>query len=69
MAVTAVKHTEIEQFQRQYGTLWAAAEAYFDGTMPEAQASGFELVVKAEFLAAVAQTRLLAELVTCMQQK
>lgn len=58
-----VKHSTVEEFQKQYGTLWNAATAYFDGSMTQEQAAGFELVVKAEFLAAVAQTRLLDELV------
>lgn len=63
-----VTHATVEKFQAQYGTLWQAAEAYFDGTMPRQQAAGFELVVKAEFLAAVAQTRLLAELVEVVRR-
>jgi hypothetical protein len=58
-----VTHTTIEAFQRQYGSLWNAATAYLDGKMPSAQAAAFELVAQADFLAAVAQTRLLAELV------
>ncbi len=58
-----VKHATVEEFQRQYGSLWNAACAYFDGTMTVGQAAGFELICKADFLAAVAQTRLLAALV------
>jgi hypothetical protein len=65
---SVVKHATLEAFQVQYGTLWRAAEAYFDGKMPTAQAAAFELVVRPEFLAAVAQTRLLAELVAWGKQ-
>ena len=63
-----VKHTTIAEFQKQYGSLWNAAVRYLDGDMPDAQAAGFELVVDAGFLAAVAQTRLFAELVTWVKQ-
>ena len=62
MATATVVHLTIEQFQKQYGTLWNASEAYFDGLMQPEQAASFERIVKAEFLAAVAQTRLLSEL-------
>lgn len=63
MSGAVVKHSTIGEFQRQYGTLWNAAVAYFDGKMTGGQAASFELVVSADFLAAVAQTRLLAALV------
>ena len=68
MPAGVVVHGTIEKFQEQYGTLWAAAEDYFDGKMPAVQAANFERVVKPEFLAAVAQTRLLNEFVQWMKQ-
>lgn len=69
MAPSAVvTHATVEQFQGQYGTLWRAACAYFDGKMTPAQAAGFELVVDANFLAAVAQTRLLVEIIAWIKQ-
>lgn len=57
-----VTHLSVEKFQEQHGTLWNATVAYFDGLMPDVQAAAFERVVKPEFLAAVAQTRLLHKL-------
>jgi hypothetical protein len=59
----AVVHRDKASFQRQFGTLWNAAEAYLSGEMFSEQAASFENLIAPEFLAAVAQTRLLAELV------
>lgn len=58
-----VVHRDKAGFQKQYHTLWAAAVDYFDGKMLDEQAAAFENVVAPEFLAAVAQTRLLQALV------
>jgi hypothetical protein len=66
--MAVVTHITIEKFQEQYGTLWNATIAYLEGTMHPLQAAAFENVVKADFLAAVAQTRLLQELVQWAKQ-
>lgn len=58
-----VVHISKAGFQNQYGTLWAATEAYLDGKMQPSQMQSFETVVEAVFIAAVAQTRLFRELV------
>lgn len=63
MGAATVVHISREGFQRQFGTLWAATEAYLDGKMQLSQMQSFEAVVAPEFLAAVAQTRLLKALV------
>jgi hypothetical protein len=63
-----VTHRTKDGFQRQYGTLWNAAEAYFEGEMQLDQAAAFEGVIEPAFLAAVAQTRLYAELVKWIKQ-
>jgi hypothetical protein len=57
--------TDLSQadFQRQYGTLWRAAEYYLDGKMPESQAAAFERSVDFALVNSVAQTRLLKALV------
>ncbi len=66
--MAVVTHVTLEKFQAQYGTLWKATEAYLDGEMHPLQAASFEVVVKAEFIAAVAQTRLLQELVEVVRR-
>ena len=63
MGAGTVVHIDKAGFQRQFGTLWAATEAYLDGKMQLSQAQSFENVVSPEMLAAVAQTRLLKALV------
>jgi hypothetical protein len=60
---STVVHRDRAGFQRQYGTLWHACEAYLTDQMLPAQAQAFENLVPPEFLAAVAQTRLLQALV------
>lgn len=57
-----VAHVTKEKFAEQFGTLWKASEAYFDGDMHPIQAAAFERVIEPAFLAAVAQTRLFHEL-------
>lgn len=68
MPAGVVTHLTVEKFQEQYGTLWNAATVYFNGDMPPVQASAFERVVDPAFLAAVAQTRLLTELVDTVRR-
>jgi hypothetical protein len=59
----------VERFQQQYGSLWRTVERYLDGTMPEEQRCGVELVVDPQLIAAVAQTRLLQALVAAWKRK
>lgn len=63
-----VVHRSLEDFQQQYGTLWRAVETYLDGNMPDQQAAALERCARPEFFAAVAQTRLFAELVAWVKQ-
>lgn len=64
MAAGVVTNMPLEKFQAQYGTLWNATVAYLEGVMHPQQAANFEVVVRPEFIAAVAQTRLLEVLVS-----
>lgn len=68
MPQAVVTHVTLEKFQAQYGTLWNAANAYLEGLMHPDQAASFERIVSADFLAAVAQTRLLTELVDTVRR-
>lgn len=63
LSAKTVVHRDTASFQKQFGTLWVAAEAYLDQKMSPAQAASFETIIAPDFLAAVAQTRLLAVLV------
>jgi hypothetical protein len=58
-----VVHRDKAGFQRQFGTLWRACEAYLEDKMQADQAASFETIVDPALIAAVAQTRLLAKLV------
>lgn len=58
--VTAIT---FESLQRQYGTLKAAIIRYLDDDMPPEQQAALERAVPPEYIAAIAQTRILQELV------
>lgn len=67
MVAGVVTHLTVEAFQKQHGTLRAATEKYLDGLMNDAQAQAFERVVEPGFIFAVAQTRLLRELLESLR--